>query len=108
MAAVWPAGPEPMTGGELFNTRSAGHLPRRGYPLTILLCIVLLMDCSSLDGLFLKLVAARAATQREGAPDLMVRLANVENSLAAFMSQESARIRDEPEDADLGERAKGR
>ena len=50
--------------------------------LTTLLCIVLLRVCSSFDGLFLKPVAARAATHREGALDLMVRFANVENSLA--------------------------
>ena len=70
--------------------KASVYVPRGGVAglgfnlLTTLLCIVLLRVCSSLDGLFLKLVAASAATQRGGALDLMMRLVNVENSLAAF------------------------
>ena len=81
IAAVWPAGPEPKT--SLVNVYPHRTLEVKENLLTILLCIVLLRVCNSLDGLFLKLVAASAATQKDGALDLMVRRANVENSLAA-------------------------
>ncbi len=87
MAAVWPAGPDPMTwrGNVSVARLLAEGVTRTGRgtnSLTTLLCIFRLRVCNSLGELFLRLVAARAATQKLGAPDLIVRRANVENSLA--------------------------